>query len=230
MRWPSLLPSLALACALTTSAARGDKAAPAVVDPPDLEEAPPASPRMLVEAVPAGLDAIDTWFEGNGTRRLHVQLDRPLYRPGESVWIKTWNLGTRGLDGAGAGEGVTIELVDPRGTVVETKSVLQANGTATNDFGLAGDAPGGRWSLRARGQGGEVYVRPIVVACYQASTVRKELDFVREAYGPGDRGGWRGCGSAGCRGRCGAGCGRRRANGLPHCRRRGRHVASDPSD
>ncbi|MCA9494671.1 MAG: hypothetical protein KC621_32305, partial [Myxococcales bacterium] len=186
MRWPSLLPTLALGCALSHTAAHDRVAA----EPGSLDVEPAAAPtdRLNPEAIPDGLDErIESWFDGHGSRRLHVQLDRPMLRPGETVWVKSWNLATRTLTGEGAGAGVTYELLDPRGTIVETKRVLQADGTATNDFVLPTDAPGGRWSVRLTAPTGETVERPFVVSSYQAPTIRKKLDFVREAYGPGDR-------------------------------------------
>lgn len=164
-----------------------ERAASKAATSPDVEPAPAASTRLLAE-IPDGLSStIDSWFAGNGTRRLHVQLDRPLYRPGEDIWVKTWNVATRTLDPQGTAGGITYELLDPRGQVVETKRVQQTNGTATNDFVLPADAPGGRWTLKATTDTGEVDERPLVVASYEAPRIKKELDFVREAYGPGDR-------------------------------------------
>jgi hypothetical protein len=182
MRRPPVLLVLALGVVLRASAA-----APAPTDGMlDLEPAPAPSGRLLAEAAPRALaDDIDSWFAGHGSRRLHIQLDRPLYRPGESVWVKTWNVATRSLGGDDAA-GITYELVDPQGQIVEAKNVLQAGGTATNDFVLAATAPGGQWTLRARLPGGEMDERPFVVASYAAPRIHKTLEFVREAYGPGD--------------------------------------------
>ncbi len=152
----------------------------------DVEDAPPASPRLDSD-VPADISSrIDTHFEGHGSQRVHVQLDRPLYRPGETVWVKTWSVVTRGL-GRSPQDRITYEIVNPRGQVVETKLVQQAGGTATNDFVLGAEAPGGKWVLRATLPTGEVDERPFVVSNYQAPIIRKSLEFVREAYGPGDR-------------------------------------------
>jgi hypothetical protein len=185
--WSLLLPSVLASCALLGPAAHDTLATPAQDPLPDLELAPPAARRDAAATEATALaDRIDQWFAGYGTRRLHVQLDRPLYRPGESVWIKTWNVATRGL-AATANGGVTYELVDPRGSVVESKQVQESGGTSTNDFVLPPAAPGGQWTLRATSSTGEVDERPFVVSSYEAPRVHKTLDFVREAYGPGDR-------------------------------------------
>ncbi|MBW2254615.1 MAG: hypothetical protein JRI25_08465, partial [Deltaproteobacteria bacterium] len=44
-----------------------------------------------------------------------------------------------------------------------------------------------KWTLRATLPTGEVDERPFVVSSYQTPRIRKQLEFVREAYGPGDR-------------------------------------------
>src|SRR5690349_18532277 len=170
MRWLPILPFLAL---VLRSAAAADAPAPAPAA--DLERAPRPSARLLAESTPPALAELDTWFAGHGSHRLHIQLDRPLYRPGESVWIKTWSVATRSLAGDGA-QGITYELVNPQGQVVGTKNVLQERGTATNDFVLPPGAPGGQWTLRATLPTGESDARPFVVASYAAPRIKKELD------------------------------------------------------
>ena len=152
----------------------------------DLETAPPASPRIESERVASTSTTIDSYFGRTGSQRIHTQLDRPMYKPGDDIWVKTWSVNTRGLTGNGQPQ-ITYELVNPRGNVVETKQVMQQAGTATNDFILSAEAPGGLWKVRSTLPSGEIDERPFVVASYEAPRIRKELEFVREAYGPGDR-------------------------------------------
>lgn len=186
MRLTPLVLTLALACTPHHMAA-DSQVQDVDASLPDLEHAPRPSDRLDdADAIEALADDIDTWFADHRSRRLHVQLDRPLYRPGETVWLKTWNLQTRDLTGKKSNPTVIVELVDPRGQVIEKKLVKQDRGTATNDFALGADAPGGKWTLRARLKGGEQVERPFVVASYQAPQINKSLEFAREAYGPGD--------------------------------------------
>lgn len=182
-RCPPLLAGLALACSSTVPPASvASRATPTM----GFESAGAAAPRL--PPVPGFSDLagrIDSHFDVAGTHRVHVQLDRPLYRPGESVWVKTWTVKTADF-AAGPSGFVTYELVNPRGQVVQTRQAPQQQGTATNDFVLPADAPGGRWTLRATQPAGERDERPFIVANYQAPRIHKELEFVREAYGPGD--------------------------------------------
>ncbi|TNE87308.1 MAG: hypothetical protein EP330_19010 [Deltaproteobacteria bacterium] len=155
---------------------------------PDHEPSPSASERLADSELPSDIPAkVDGYFDGFGSRRLHVQLDRPMYRPGEAVWVKSWAVRTRDFVGENQGQ-ITYELIDPRGQVAATKRLgTQASGTATNDFVLDSGAPGGRWTLKATLPSGEFDERPFVVASYAAPRIKKSLDFVREAYGPGER-------------------------------------------
>jgi hypothetical protein len=202
MRAPSILLILAASCTLdrpddvrddANADARPATPPPPVVttnatpeSPPGFEVAPTPSLRRQNTDLPTDIATkIDGYFDGWGTRRLYVQLDRPLYRPGETVWIKTFSVQSRRF-AADPQQVVTYELVDPQGVVVETKAVGQENGAATNDFELGPDVAGGQWTLRARLPSGETDERHFVVSSYQTPRLRKTLDFIRQAYGPGD--------------------------------------------
>ena len=189
MRWSSLVVFLAVGCALNHRSARDNDehaAEAALGPPPEVEAAPAPASRRDIGAFEDLTVEVDGYFAGFGSKRVHVQIDRPMIKPGEALWIKTWNVATRGLRGDN-GRAITYELVDPRGVVVETKRVQQRNGTATNDFVLAADAPGGKWIVRATDETGASDERPFVVSSYATPRIRKQLEFVREAYGPGDR-------------------------------------------
>ena len=163
-------------------------AAPAPMPPPPArEDAPKASPRLAEHSLPTDIPTkVDGYFGVHGSRRVHVQLDRPMYRPGETVWFKSWAVQTD--DFALEDHGwITYELVDPRGQVVQTKEVQSSDGRAHNDFVIAADAPGGKWTLKATLPTGAVDERPFVVSSYIPPQIAKTLDFIREAYGPGDR-------------------------------------------
>ncbi len=158
-----------------------------IAKPPSLEKAP--HPSLRLERPDAGIELatkLETWFGDNATHRLHVQLDRPLYRPGESIWVKTWDLATRGME-ASKQRYITYELVDARGTVAQSKQVLVSKkGTSTNDFVLPPGVAGGSWTLKVTTPDGQVSERAFAVASFQSPRIKKTLEFVREAYGPGD--------------------------------------------
>ena len=191
-RWLLLLgPSALLALSSVASCSWVDAVAvetcPADLPPPDLEVAPAVSARLVGKGMAASVaDSLSSWFEGHGTRRLYLQLDRPLYRPGETVWFASWDLRTADLEGEGASRGVRFALLDPRGAEVATADTEQEGGRTHLDLAIPADAAGGLWTLRATTMDGEQLDRIFVVDRYEAPRIRKELDFAREAYGAGD--------------------------------------------
>jgi len=136
-------------------------------------------------------------LEGDA-RRLAITLDRPLYRPGETIWARVWDLTADTLDSA-MEDDVFLTLLDARGVVV-SKQRLAAKHCDHSDgcsegqgerpggmtaFDLTTSATGGVYTLKAT-VGEATIERPLVVAAFEEPRIRKELDLLRDAYGPGD--------------------------------------------
>ena len=160
-----------------------------VVQPPvPAEPAPPESAR--VSPAPKAEDVakkVASYFEGHVGRRLYIQVDKPLYKPGETIWLKVWDLEARSLSGEGADQGVQVQLVSPKGAVVLQKRVTEVRGEATNDLVVPEGVQGGEYILRVLAFGSYAQAeRPVIVSSYEAPRVKKKLEFVRKAYGPGD--------------------------------------------
>src|SRR5690606_10294008 len=100
------------------------------------EDAPAASPRRADGSVSDDIATrAQSYFAGHGSRRVYTQLDRPLYRPGEDIWVRSVSLVSRGLQ-PDSNYGLTYELVDPRGSVVQTRHATLAQGNSFHDFAL----------------------------------------------------------------------------------------------
>ena len=160
-----------------------------VVPPVPAEAAPRASPRLVL---PPGDQKnlptlIGRYFDGHAGRRLYIQVDKPLYRPGETIWFKTWDLMARTLGGADrAASATTVELVSPKGATVLGKRLRSAATGASNDFELPADVQGGEYTLRATAADGHRAERTVIVAAYEPPRLKKKLEFVKKAYGAGD--------------------------------------------
>jgi hypothetical protein len=142
--------------------------------------------RPVALASAAKLDkAIETAFESRQDQRTYLQTDKPLYQPGETVWFRADVRAAKTLAG-GAPEGVTVELVSPRGAVVATKRTLEQNGVARNDFVLDAAIEGGEYTLRLTSDRGTRDEKKIVINTYQAPRLMKTLELLRKAYGEGD--------------------------------------------
>ena len=159
----------------------------APLPPQSAEKAPSPSRRLAGEV--AGADTlargVQSYFSGQVGRRIYVQIDKPLYKPGETVWVRTWDLVARSLAPASAA-GLHVELISPRGAVVAKKRVQQTDGMAQTDFELAEGIDGGEYTLRATSFDGQQGERPLIVSTYEAPRLKMKLEFVRKAYGAGD--------------------------------------------
>ncbi len=184
---------LALSIGATCALPAADPLAADLAEPdeevaPVAAEAAPAPSRRTAtaEGFAAFQDRLQGAFEGWPSRSFHVQVDRPLYRPGETIWLRAWDLERKSLSATGQGQGLEIQLINPKGATVVSKKVAHSEGLNTNDLIIPEGVPGGEYLLRILRGGQQEAERPIIVAAYEAPRIKKELEFTRKAYGPGD--------------------------------------------
>jgi len=151
------------------------------------EDAPAASPRLEDGPDAAELSGkITTWFDGHPGRRIHLHTDKPLYKPGETIWVSSYDLATKSLDGANTPGDATLALISPKGAPVIEKRLQRTAGRAHNDLVLPEGVQGGEYLVRLSAWDGTTEERPVIVSAYEPPRVKKTLEFVRKAYGPGD--------------------------------------------
>lgn len=117
---------------------------------------------------------------------IHVVTDKPLYKPGETIWFRAFEVTRRDLAPAAGEHGITFALLAPGGAQVADKRALYRDGVATNDFALDKGIAGGTYVLRATSDSGASREVSITVSNYELPRVKKSLDFTRASYGPGD--------------------------------------------
>ncbi len=192
-RQPSLPLALALCVGATCALPAHTPLAAELAQPdeavaPVAPEAAPAPSRRIDTAAgyAAFADQLEGAFEGWPSRSFHVQVDRPLYRPGETIWLRAWDLERKSLSATGQGQGLEYQLINPKGATVVSKKVAHTEGLNTNDIIVPQGVPGGEYILRVL-RGGETEAeRPVIVSAYEAPRLKKKLEFMRKAYGPGD--------------------------------------------
>jgi outer membrane protein OmpA-like peptidoglycan-associated protein len=173
-----------------------DAPAPAMApaNPPDVppvpaEAAPPESKRLPLAASAKELEAkVDSYFEEHAGRRIYVQVDKPLYKPAETVWVKSWDLRARDLGAAADRKEVhaaQYELVGPRGDVVLRQQVRMDGGFGHHQLDLAEGLAGGEYTIRVRAHDGTVGERTIVVAGFEQPRLKLKLEMKRKSYGAG---------------------------------------------
>ncbi len=132
--------------------------------------------------------ALDGYLQRIQTNRIYISLDKPIYQPGETIWFRTWELGTSDLlPATRSGQGMAFQLVSPKGAVVMQKRVAIKAGVARNDFRLPDGVPGGEYKIRIQSDTGHKTERSVIVSNYHPPRIKKTLEFVRKAYGAGDK-------------------------------------------
>jgi hypothetical protein len=151
------------------------------------EKAEPPSPRLAELSEPEILKGkVESFFAGHAQRRVYIQTDKPLYKPGETIWLKVWDLTARALATTHGSAGMFVELVSPKGSQVARHRLHEPGGAAQTDFPLAAGLAGGEYTLRVKTFDGVTAERPVIVQSYEVPRLKLQLEFVRKAYGPGD--------------------------------------------
>ncbi len=155
--------------------------------PAAAEPAPPPSPRVADLPEAATLAArIEGYYEDHSGQRGHIQTDKPLYKPGETIWFKAWTLAARSLAlPQGDETGVTAKLVSPKGAVVLETRVRERESALSGAFDLPADVPGGEYTLKMEYKDA-AFERGVVVASYEPPRLKQKLEFLRKAFGEGD--------------------------------------------
>jgi hypothetical protein len=149
-------------------------------------EAPKESPRLERDATGVMEQRLGVWFANHPTSQTYIQTDKPLYKPGETIWVRAWNVKKRER-AVGSSNQALYELISPKGAVVKQQYVQEQGGTSLSQFDLPPDVPGGEYKLRVTDNNWRVTEeKPIIVSVYEAPRLKKKLEFVRKAYGPGD--------------------------------------------
>ena len=128
--------------------------------------------------------------------RLYLQMDKPMYEPGDDIWVSAYVRDGISLKASKNSDIVHFELINPKGTVEKKISVIAKNGKAAGDFSLDKEALGGLYKIRAytnwmkneSSAGGEenVFEKEIQVQDVVLPALKMKLDFERKAFGAGD--------------------------------------------
>lgn len=128
---------------------------------------------------------IADYFARTPTQRAYVMTDKPLYQPGETIWFRADLRATSSLVSKSQ-MGIDATLTSPRGAIVAQKRILAKDGVAQNDFALDPEIEGGEYTIQLAADDGTVETKKIIINTYEAPRLKKSLELLRKAYGPGD--------------------------------------------
>tara|TARA_R110002074_G_scaffold182410_3_gene347273 strand:- start:3231 stop:8240 length:5010 start_codon:yes stop_codon:yes gene_type:complete len=122
------------------------------------------------------------------TPLVHLISDKPIYRPGELVYLRAVLLDRLSLE-AKTGW-YQLRIVDPKGAPIDTWSQPLESGVASTTWMIPKDAAGGEYvfELRDRDDAFVVDALPLLVQRFQPPQLVKDVQLDRETYAPGDSG------------------------------------------
>ncbi|MFC1708013.1 MG2 domain-containing protein [Planctomycetota bacterium] len=118
----------------------------------------------------------------------HVATDKPVYRPGETIYGRVLLLNAFDRKPAAGSPYVSWRLLAPKGDPVTTKVSETCNGSAAFAYTIPDDQAGGLYSLEASfpWTGDSPAIREISIRSYRQPRLKTDIEFLRKAYGPGD--------------------------------------------
>ncbi|TAF35174.1 MAG: hypothetical protein EAZ57_01595 [Cytophagales bacterium] len=130
--------------------------------------------------------------KSHGYERVHLHLDKTLYKPGETIWFQAYARNETDLQASSQSEILWVEFISPKGNVEKTIKILLADGVGGGDFELASDVAGGLYTLKAYTNWQKnhpqalVFEKQIQVQKVILPRLKMKLDFEKDGYGPGD--------------------------------------------
>ena len=172
------------------TAESGDDGRTRVALPPELVIPSGAELHVHAEAIDGVSQSATVTIPLEPTRCLtYLTVDRPVYRPGESVFFRSLTLNRRSLSSQ-LDVPVRFELIDPSGAAVPgafTEGVTD-RGVGNGSFQIPSAAPGGQYTLIAKSLDGFFPDEQVKfnVRVYRVPRFKKQLEFRRRSYGPGE--------------------------------------------
>ncbi len=125
------------------------------------------------------------------TEKIYCHTDRTLYSPDEILWFSVYVDKVGSSNDPIRSQKAFVELLDPKGQIVEKKVVALKNGRGKGDFALRASLNGGQYQLKAytsvqkNYEDRDVFYKDIQLQKVVLPRVLMKLDFAQESYGPG---------------------------------------------
>ena len=123
--------------------------------------------------------------------KIYLHLDKTLYKPGDYIWFKVYltNGTTHKLNPLS--KIAYVELINPKGQIQETKTLIIENGTNYGFFVINEEAKGGLYKIRAyttwmqNFKEPAIFEKEIIIQKVVTPNILLKLDFDKETYGAG---------------------------------------------
>jgi len=124
--------------------------------------------------------------------RVYVSFDKPFYEPGETMWLSVFVRDGQSLKPSHKSDIVHVDLLNPKGSVEKSLTLIAHDGMAAADFALDKEVLGGMYQVKAytnwmKNEGTEnVFQKSIQVQDIILPNLKMKMDFERKAFGAGD--------------------------------------------
>ncbi|MBI4574718.1 MAG: A-macroglobulin complement component [Planctomycetes bacterium] len=118
----------------------------------------------------------------------HLSTDRPIVRPGETVWFRAVLLEAFHRGGAPDGVQGLFRIASPRGDTVFEIACAFADSSAAMAWGVPAGLPGGEYraTLSFPWHGYPPAERLFELRAFRSPRLRTQVEFLRKGYGPGE--------------------------------------------
>jgi uncharacterized membrane protein len=118
-----------------------------------------------------------------------LSLDKPLYQPGETIFYRSLTLSRFGM-AVDREIPLTFEILDPSGAAVANSHLegLTDHGVGNGSFAIPAELAGGQYTLVAKSLDNTFpeEKRNFNIRRYRLPRLKKEMEFARDSYAPGD--------------------------------------------
>jgi alpha-2-macroglobulin-like protein len=118
----------------------------------------------------------------------HVSTDKPIYRPGEQLYVRGVVL--HHLTNSPLSESISaaVEIVGPKGDVVASGPAVAEDSVLAFAWTIPAEQAGGQYTVKLTHPwtGDAPAERKFDIRAYRAPRLRSQIKFLRDGYGPGD--------------------------------------------
>lgn len=128
----------------------------------------------------------------NQAEIVYLHLDKTFLKPSETLWFQAYVRDAQTLEPSTNSEIVRVEIINPKGNIEKELHLITKEATASGDFLIDENAPGGIYKIKAYTQWQKnfpetkIFEKEFQVQKVILPRVKLKLEFEREAYGAGD--------------------------------------------
>ena len=123
--------------------------------------------------------------------RVYLQFDKPMYKPGETIWFSAYIRNGSDLKPSVKSEILHVELIDPKGNVSKKINLIAHKGKTNAEFEITNSMMGGLYKVKAytnwQKNDNTFFEKEIQVQKVVLPRLKMKLEFQRKAYGSGDK-------------------------------------------